>query len=157
MSPRYLNFYDEVEDLTPLEIAVLCKRPDQIRWLLRSGNVRDVELKNDSIDDLIAMLEKYPSPWGRFAKPVDPVRVKETERLLRAAGRMWSPSTHALFHEGVRQAIVTIFHVAGRITSRDVAVVAAGGQQHFRLPIMPAECWMHIASFVCRKHWRATL
>ena len=138
-------------------MAAALERPDQLRWLLRSGAAEtDLAIEGyieDVLEDL-KMEHVYLSPWGRFAKPVSPAGAKEIEQLLRAIARPWSRSTHAIFHEGARRAVETMFLSAGRIATR----VGIGGRQSRRvkmLPAMPAECWMHIASFFRRENWIA--
>jgi hypothetical protein len=91
---------------------------------------------------------------GSLCKARQPPRAKEIEELLRAVARPWSRSTHAIFHEGARRAVETMFLSAGRIATR----VGIGNRQSCRvkmLPAMPAECWMHIASFFRRENWIA--
>jgi hypothetical protein len=60
-------------------LAAALKRPDQLRWLLRSGAAENHLAIEGYIEDVLEDLKMdhvYLSPWGRFAKPVSPLARK---------------------------------------------------------------------------------
>jgi len=125
--PEMLEYLLFIWDMSPLQIACDARMADVVHSELARG-VDPVALK----PTLLALC----ATQGSYTNARPPC--KETHQLVKLAMQPWIPESSALHGPAFRSGLLGVFQLRHMLA----------GEKH--LPFLPAEMWLHIASFAQR-------
>lgn len=144
-----VQFIDAVQGGSPLATAVACRLHEDFRMALSAGvvGVQDVADRTH-VRALLAMAARRAA-WGGAPPPC-----AATLRLARGCIRGFAPSRYWWYHKAVRDAVRTVLLVSIRHRTGGLAPVAGSWDlTPSEVPVLPAELWLLLLSFVQRHDW----
>eukprot|EP00729_Bicosta_minor_P007476 gene7475-biopygen12020 len=170
--PALAEWLTAVSGWSQLRVAAGCRLHEDAAVALRLGRIDpdwgDSTGTSTAIEEMLAAIvtanaEPTGLPW-QDATPI----CRETAKLVVAATRGWSRTTHWLHHANVREAVFAVLVAARRLEMNPGALAALepasdgkGGGASTDEPaapaVLPIEMWLYSMRFFKRSWWEADL
>ena len=142
--PTNALFLKAIKNMHPFQIAIACRFPaTALRRMLRHGTLDPAGC--GPVSALVATATSTAELWPGQPTPYSAPDTTELTVLMRDAIGIWSPSTHWLHHEWVREAVRTVLLAVGRLNR-----ATDGTDGH---PTMPSELWLVVLGMLSRCDW----
>ena len=146
-----------------MRVAAGCRLYKEAAFLLRRGKIDPDDTTTTTVKDIMAAVATSRAkpaalPWQN-APPV----CRATIKLVVDATRGWHRTTHWLHHKAVRDAVVAVLVVVGRLQTKGAlpadaasdagAATAKSAVATALVPLLPIEVWFFAMRFFRRSWW----
>jgi hypothetical protein len=160
--PALAEWLNAVSGWSQLRVAAGCRLFKDAAFLLRRGKIDPDDTATTTVKDIMAVVATSRAkpaalPWQN-APPV----CRATIKLVADATRGWHRTTHWLHHKAVREVVVAVLVVVGRLQTKgafpaeaasDAGAAADSAVATAQVPLLPIEVWLFAMRFLKRSWW----